>query len=268
MKFLIPVVVIVRAAQFVASAPLVAQAEPQKVSDLTTANGQAERINMLNDTDFVFDFFNPIAGSISSTGPDGHITSAKLDTFPVLVGEGISMSVGFLGPCGLNTPHIHPRATEFNFAVNGTLRTGMIQENGVRVVTNNVLPGQATVFPRGAIHFEQNLGCEPMLFIAAFSTEDPGTTSIANSFFRLPSDIVEATMGANDLTKQVEQVQIGIPDSVAFGVQQCLQKCGINRTSSSPQTAATSRASGLPRHDVLAVMSLTALLSAAITGVL
>lgn len=142
---------------------LTTQADPAIVSDLITANGEAERVNMLNDSQFVFDFFNPVAGAISSNGPNGHITSAKLDTFPVLVTQGVSMSVGFLGPCGLNTLHTHPRATEFNFAVNGTLRTEMIQENRVRVVTNDVAPGQLAIFPRGSIYFEQNIGCDPMI---------------------------------------------------------------------------------------------------------
>src|SRR5436190_11793274 len=68
-------------------------------------------------------------------------------------------AVGYLEPCGMNIPHTHPRATEINFAVNGTLRTGMLAENGARFVFNNVKPGSATVFPRGAIHFEMNTEC-------------------------------------------------------------------------------------------------------------
>ena len=66
---------------------------------------------------------------------------------------------GYLEACGMNIPHTHPRATEINIAVNGTLRTGMLAENGARFVFNNVPPGSATVFPQGAIHFEMNLDC-------------------------------------------------------------------------------------------------------------
>jgi Cupin len=68
-------------------------------------------------------------------------------------------AVGYLGACSMNTPHTHPRATEINFAVNGSLRTGMLAENGARFVFNDVPAGSATVFPRGAIHFEMNLEC-------------------------------------------------------------------------------------------------------------
>ena len=142
------------------------------------------------------------------------------------------MSIGILGPCGLNTPHTHPRAAEFNLAVNGTLRTGMLANNKARFVMNELQPGQATIFPQGAIHFEQNLGCDTVMFVAAFSNEDPGVTQIANQFFSLPSDIVEATLG--DSTGQmtssglsVQDIQMAIPPNVAFGVEDCLQKCGI-----------------------------------------
>jgi hypothetical protein len=61
--------------------------------------------------------------------------------------------------CGMNIPHTHPRATEINIAINGTLRTGMLAENGARFVFNDVPAGSAAVFPKGAIHFEMNLEC-------------------------------------------------------------------------------------------------------------
>lgn len=100
----------------------------------------------------------------------------------------------------MNIPHTHPRATEINIAINGTLRTGMLAENGARFVFNDVPAGAATVFPKGAIHFEMNLECgecfllnivtyitviltkhvvEPTLFVAAFNNEDPGVLALA-----------------------------------------------------------------------------------------
>ena len=68
-------------------------------------------------------------------------------------------ALGYLEGCGMNIPHTHPRATEINVAINGSLRTGMLQENGARFVFNDVPAGSATVFPQGAIHFEMNLEC-------------------------------------------------------------------------------------------------------------
>jgi hypothetical protein len=68
-------------------------------------------------------------------------------------------AIGYLDPCGLNLPHTHPRATEINFPINGTLRTGFLAENNARFVFNDVPAGSVTVFPKGAIHFEMNMDC-------------------------------------------------------------------------------------------------------------
>ena len=105
----------------------------------------------------------------------------------------------------------------------------MLAENDVRVVMNTINPGQAVLFPRGAIHFEQNLGCDPIIFVAAFSDEDPGSSAVANNFFKLPNDIVGATMGGLS-AMQVQQLDVPIPKNVAFGVDQCLSMCGIKRS--------------------------------------
>ena len=56
-------------------------------------------------------------------------------------------AIGLLGPCAINTPHTHPRATEINFSVNGTLRAGLLTENGARFILNDLKPGTASVFP-------------------------------------------------------------------------------------------------------------------------
>ena len=89
------------------------------------------------------------------------------------------MTIGFLGPCGMNTPHTHPRATEINFSVNTTLRAGFLEENGARFVDVELAAGSAAVFPMGAIHFEMNPSCEPAMFVAAFDGEDPGVGQVA-----------------------------------------------------------------------------------------
>lgn len=68
----------------------------------------------------------------------------------------------------MNTPHTHPRATEILYAVNGTLTSGTIGENGSRFVFNTIYPGQASVFPQGSVHYQSNEGCEPMTFVCEY----------------------------------------------------------------------------------------------------
>ncbi|KAJ7251293.1 RmlC-like cupin [Mycena rebaudengoi] len=222
--------------------PVLATPLSDAVAQLRLAPTAVDRINALsNDKQFVFDFFNPTAGI--STGAGGHTVTATSGTFPAVVGNGIAMTIGFLGPCSINTPHTHPRATEINFSVNGTLRTGMLSENGARFVMNELPPGSMTVFPMGAIHFEMNEGCEPAMFVAGFNAEDPGVLSLAQRFFGLPYEIVDATMNGLGL-QQYKELEARIPDNIAFGTEACLKRCGLARPLTQPTAQHQPRVSG------------------------
>ena len=147
------------------------------VAQLRGEPTQVDRIRALNDTQYVFDFLKPSSGA--TTGAGGHIVAASSENFPAVVGNGVAMTIGFLGPCGMNTPHTHPRATEINFSVNTTLRAGFLMENGARFVDVELAAGSAAVFPMGAIHFEMNPTCETAMFVAGFNGEDPGVNQVA-----------------------------------------------------------------------------------------
>ncbi|EMD40757.1 hypothetical protein CERSUDRAFT_80405 [Gelatoporia subvermispora B] len=210
-----------------AAASSAAAAEASLVAALRDAPTAVNRLNLLSqDSDFVFDFLNPSSGVV--TGAAGHLVSASVSNFPAVVGNGMAMTIGFLGPCGMNTPHTHPRATEMLYVVNGSIISGTLQENGARFVFNEVPGGSATIFPKGSIHFQQNNGCEPITFVAALNNEDPGVDSIAQRFFGLPPDIVSATLGDIGVQEVFNLADV-IPDNIAFGTDECLQRCGIQR---------------------------------------
>jgi hypothetical protein len=98
----------------------------------------------LQTPQFVFDF----VANKKAAGAGGAVVLANSANFPVITGAGISMAVGFLEACGMNTPHTHPRASEFLFSVNGTIQNGMIEENGARFVPTVVPPGSGVIFPQ------------------------------------------------------------------------------------------------------------------------
>ena len=52
-----------------------------------------------------------------------------------------------------------------------------------------------TVFPQGSIHYQFNNNCEDATFVATLNSEDPGTSQIAQNFFALNSQVVDATLG-------------------------------------------------------------------------
>ncbi|KAH7245167.1 RmlC-like cupin domain-containing protein [Fusarium tricinctum] len=205
------------------------------ITKIMTAPTQAERVKLLNQPgDYVFDFKAVSAtGAGESVGKGGKSVSATALTMPALIGNGASMTVAFLGPCGMNTAHVHNRATELNIVVKGRLVTNFVIENGAKPIANTMDTFQMSVFPQGAIHQEFNPDCEDSVFVAAFDNVDPGVTQVAQSFFALNGDVVEATLGGVPTFngEDIETFRDHIPHNIALGIEACLNKCGIKRNS-------------------------------------
>ena len=66
--------------------------------------------------------------------------------------------------------------------------------------------------------------------LSGFNGEDPGVQQVAQRFFGLPPDIVGAALGGLGV-QDVADLEAYIPDNVILGVDECLQRCGIDRTS-------------------------------------
>ena len=176
--------------------------------------------------------FNPAANPAITPGAGGQVDLAQRANFPILTGTGISAAGIFFNPCGLNTPHFHPRATEFLTLVTDTkMLSGFVLENGLVSEFNTTLTKyQGTVFPQGSIHFQQNLDCAPAVAIAGLNSEDPGASSVAQNFIvNIDPEIVDATLGfPNEINADnFAQFKKNIPTPLAKGVEECLQRCHI-----------------------------------------
>jgi hypothetical protein len=176
--------------------------------------------------------FNGASPATNATG--GALKAANIETFPILTDLGISTTLGFLEPCGINTPHVHPRATEFLTLVEGSnLKFGYVLENGLVGATKNPeIAGylnkfEGTVFPQGSIHFQFNDNCDKATFVASLNSEDPGTSQIAQNFFALNYQVVNATLGMpKEINgKNIEQFRQYIPANVAQDMDVCLKRC-------------------------------------------
>jgi hypothetical protein len=135
----------------------------------------------------------------------------------------------------------------------GAFEAGFFMENGNRFIMTNVTQGMAVVFPQGAIHFEQNMNCEPAVFVAGFNNEDPGVSTIATNFFGLPTtvramflpflrqcrvvrteaptnpyrqQIVGASLGGLNIST-VEELRAMLPANPALGTEECRRRCGL-----------------------------------------
>ncbi|KAJ7736476.1 RmlC-like cupin domain-containing protein [Mycena metata] len=192
---------------------------------LTDSSGKLLTGNALRQLT-VFDFNQQPAGSSG-----GSILLATVDNFPLLEQLGISGAISLVEPCGLNIPHIH-RADEFFTVVDGILDTGFVQENGFNTAVETQLGKfQATVFPQGSLHYQQNPTCSPAVFVAALNSEDPGRSDIATSFWMLPSDVVDAALGFPETigSSTIDAWRAHLPANLAAGVDSCLAACGLKQ---------------------------------------
>ncbi|ORY11799.1 RmlC-like cupin domain-containing protein, partial [Clohesyomyces aquaticus] len=184
----------------------------------------------------VFDF----NGGSPAPGAKGGITkAANIETFPLITALGagseefkLSTTVAFLNACGINTPHVHPRANEFLTVTEGTVDFGFIAENalvkeGSPEVTGRLEKFQATIFPKGSVHYQFNPTCKPATFIATLDNKDAGTLTMAQAFYGLNAGVVNATLGFPKTLdgKDIETFRKQIPANLAQDIDNCLAKC-------------------------------------------
>jgi len=189
---------------------------------LTTATRLSDR-QSFGPSAFKFDMLGAPA-SQSSAG--GTIRRALISEMPVLAGEGLGFTLFTIKPCGINEPHVHPRASEILYVIQGrSLRVGFVEENTGRTIINDLQAGQVTVFPQGLLHYQQNLGCEEAQYISAFNSEDPGVQGVSRALFGLPLEGVASALNMDEA--DVLTTKSNIPANPAKGRIECLKRCGI-----------------------------------------
>ena len=113
--------------------PKYTTAQLNQVKLAYTAVDRLTLIKSFGATDdyFKFDLTPDGSHSNAANGLGGQGYLADVGNYPVLMGTGISVAIGYLNPCGLDSMHIHNRATEMVTLVNGvSLKTGFVLEDG------------------------------------------------------------------------------------------------------------------------------------------
>eukprot|EP01134_Creolimax_fragrantissima_P001725 CFRG1725T1 len=174
--------------------------------------------------DFVFDFADESQTTIQSSGSGGTVQSVNINRFPVLQTADMAFTRFHIAPCGINLPHVHPRATESIYMVDGELTVGFTTEGG-RVIINDISAEQSTFFPQGLLHYQQNLGCEPASFISILNNADPGVVTIPSALMSLPGEALEATFEED--ASFIEQLKLGLPAGPGRGRAECLRRCRL-----------------------------------------
>jgi hypothetical protein len=168
---------------------------------------------------------------------DGSVIVGSVDSIPGLIGTHVAAAVGFIGPCGLNVPHLHPRANEFLTVVNGTLIGAFLLEEDamfagdIPQVAMTLTNFTGMLFPQGHIHWQFNPTCEEAVFAAAFDSNDEGRFQVAQTFFSsMPDDVLTASLGNPSFLgpTQLDQLRGLIPEAFVMMVDSCAQACGIS----------------------------------------
>jgi hypothetical protein len=137
---------------------------PDTNAKLKAAATTLDRHAMMSTSDWIYNFNNMKPAQGDAFEP-GSVKNANAATFPALTGLGMSLAQLNLGPCAMLPPHLHPRATNLVLAVAGNTTTWMWNENGVKLIKADLVPGLMTVFPMGSLHAMQNNGMSFSLFL-------------------------------------------------------------------------------------------------------
>ncbi|KAM7214648.1 RmlC-like cupin domain containing protein [Rhypophila decipiens] len=149
-------------------------------------------------------------------GQDGSVIVGSVDSIPGLIGTNVAAAIGFIGPCGLNVPHLHPRANEFLTVVQGTLIGAVVLEEDAQF-TGTTIP-------------QFNPTCEEAIFSAAFDSNDEGRFQVAQTFFSSqPDEVLTASLGNPTFLgpNNLDKLRNNIPAAFVVMVESCAKTCGI-----------------------------------------
>jgi oxalate decarboxylase/phosphoglucose isomerase-like protein (cupin superfamily) len=148
--------------------------------------------------DFVFKNLTSLKKAQAITrGGSQHMANAR--TFPAIQTLGTSATLLRINPCGINSPHTHPRGTEHQYLFQGTLAIGLVDTHG-NYYANIVKAGDTFVFPKSLLHFEQNVGTEEVISLAFFNSELAGTIAADEAYYKVPATVLGSSFGITNTT--------------------------------------------------------------------
>ena len=176
-----------------------------------------------NATDFVFDL---LGKKSDSKGKGGSLRLLTESDMPSLENQGVSFTLLSVDPCGINLHNIHQYATEIVYVIDAEkLQVGFIEENGGRIIVNNISTGMVTFFPTGLVHYQMNLGCRPAKYLSSFNSEDPGVQTVFLQTFKFPDEALSATFSLSG--GQIAWLRNKLAQNIAGPRRECLARCKL-----------------------------------------
>ncbi|XP_057844738.2 putative germin-like protein 2-1 [Cryptomeria japonica] len=164
-------------------------ADPDSLQDFCVADRQGQVLvngfsckdsKVVSSEDFFFRGLGREGDTSNAVG--SNVTAANVNQIAGLNTLGISLVRIDFAVGGINPPHTHPRATEILVLLEGHLSVGFIDTTN-KFYSKMLMKGDVFVFPKGLLHFQQNVGHRNAVAIAALSSQNPGVQVSANSLF-------------------------------------------------------------------------------------
>eukprot|EP01018_Ginkgo_biloba_P032427 Gb_00713 [translate_table: standard] len=167
----------------------ISKADPDPLQDFCVGNTQAAKNspNRLTCRDpeevTVEDFvYSGIRHPSNQTNSGVARTSVDVFQFAGLNTVGMALARVDFEPGAVNVPHLHPRATEIGYVVEGTLYSGFVTSEN-RLFAKIIEKGDVMVFPRGLVHFQMNVGDGPAVIVGSLNSQNPGIELLPFTLF-------------------------------------------------------------------------------------
>lgn len=128
------------------------------------------------------------------------LKQANVFQFPGLNTLGMSMNRVTLRPGGLNSPHVHPRASELSIVAQGRILVGLVSTD-YTMYGKILSSGELFIIPQGLMHFELNVGRGNARFYASFNSQNPGIQRLGLALFNttptIPDEVLVKALQVN-----------------------------------------------------------------------
>ncbi|KAF9674993.1 hypothetical protein SADUNF_Sadunf10G0185400 [Salix dunnii] len=132
------------------------------------------------------------------------IVSVNVNTFPGLRTQGVSLARADYAVGGVAVPHVHPRAAELVWVLEGTFCSGFI-DSQERVFSKVIQKGDVILIPRGLVHFHKNVGDIQGTILGFYDSENAGRSTFRETMLKceVKEEHLEKDLGlsAEDISK-------------------------------------------------------------------
>lgn len=191
--------------------------DPEALQDLCVADNNStvfmNGLPCLSSTEASSQHFKTSAlrtpGNTSASPLGASLVAANTQNMPGLNTLGILVARLDMAVGGVVPPHIHPRASEILYLMEGNLSVGFVDSNTNRLFNQTLETGDVFVFPQGTVHFVLNIGAKAAITINSLNSQNPGILIVSSATFAsspgIPQEVLAKSFAIS--SQVVEQIR-------------------------------------------------------------